>query len=227
MKTIQEHVEAKFGIQFENTKILDQAFYHSSYVNEHRNLDIENNERLEFLGDAVLELIISDYLYGKYPSRPEGKLSKLRSSIVREESLSEYTKRCGFDAFLRLGRGEEATGGRERPSILCDLFESFLGALRLDKGVDAARNFIHEVIIPDIDAGKFEQEMDFKTKLQEKLQTQGSVSIQYVLVSEEGPSHAKVFDVEAYVDGKKIGVGKGKSKKIAEQDAARNALRQL
>ncbi|MGX7245078.1 ribonuclease III [Enterococcus quebecensis] len=219
-------LKERYGIVFHDVNLLEQAFTHSSYVNEHRYLKLSDNERLEFLGDAVLELLVSQYLYKQFPEMPEGKLTKMRAAIVREDSLSKFAKECHFDQYILLGKGEENSGGRGRPALLCDLFEAFLGALFLDQKVDAVKKFIGEVIFPKIDAGAFSHEMDHKTHLQEVLQRQGDVTIEYRLVNEEGPAHDRIFFVEVYVNEKMIGTGQGKSKKLAEQDAAEKALKQ-
>ena len=179
---------------------------------------------MEFLGDAVLQLIISEYLYTKYPKRPEGDLSKLRSMIVREESLAGFARDCQFDQFIKLGRGEEKSGGRNRDTILGELFEAFLGALLLDKGVEAVKSFLYQVMIPKVEAGDFERVTDYKTKLQELLQINGDVEITYQVVSETGPAHAKNFEVAVLINGRKSGQGQGRSKKLAEQEAAKNAF---
>lgn len=209
---------------FSDETLLETAFTHTSYANEHRLLKISHNERLEFLGDAVLQLIISEYLYTKYPKRPEGDLSKLRSMIVREESLAGFARDCQFDHFIKLGRGEEKSGGRNRDTILGDLFEAFLGALLLDKGVEAVKSFLYQVMIPKVEAGDFERVTDYKTKLQELLQINGDVEITYQVVSETGPAHAKNFEVAVLINGRKSGQGQGRSKKLAEQEAAKNAF---
>lgn len=209
---------------FADETLLETAFTHTSYANEHRLLKISHNERLEFLGDAVLQLIISEYLYTKYPKRPEGDLSKLRSMIVREESLAGFARDCQFDQFIKLGRGEEKSGGRNRDTILGDLFEAFLGALLLDKGVEAVKSFLYQVMIPKVEAGDFERVTDYKTKLQELLQINGDVEIAYQVVSETGPAHAKNFEVAVLINGRKSGQGQGRSKKLAEQEAAKNAF---
>ena len=209
---------------FTDETLLETAFTHTSYANEHRLLKISHNERLEFLGDAVLQLIISEYLYTKYPKRPEGDLSKLRSMIVREESLAGFARDCQFDQFIKLGRGEEKSGGRNRDTILGDLFEAFLGALLLDKGVEAVKSFLYQVMIPKVEAGDFERVTDYKTKLQELLQINGDVEITYQVVSETGPAHAKNFEVAVLINGRKSGQGQGRSKKLAEQEAAKNAF---
>jgi len=222
-----EILQERFGISFSDQAILENAFTHSSYVNEHKYLELADNERLEFLGDAVLEYIISEYLYKRYPNYSEGKLSKLRSAIVREESLSVFAKECEFDKYILLGKGEENSGGRNRPSLLCDLFESFLGALTLDQGLEATRKFIKQVMIPKINQGAFDAEVDFKTRLQEVLQQGGDIKIEYQLKGESGPAHERIFTMEVFAEGKKIGTGDGTSKKNAEQQAAANALKRI
>ena len=224
MKELQTVLKSRFAIEFSDKNLLETAFTHTSYANEHRLLKISHNERLEFLGDAVLQLIISEYLYTKYPKRPEGDLSKLRSMIVREESLAGFARDCQFDQFIKLGRGEEKSGGRNRDTILGDLFEAFLGALLLDKGVEAVKSFLYQVMIPKVEAGDFERVTDYKTKLQELLQINGDVEIAYQVVSETGPAHAKNFEVAVLINGRKSGQGQGRSKKLAEQEAAKNAF---
>lgn len=214
----------EYAIVFNNRQLLEQAFTHSSYVNEHRNLKLEDNERLEFLGDAVLELIISQHLYNHFTTLPEGKLTKMRAAIVREDSLSKFAKECHFDQFVLLGKGEENSKGRQRPALLCDLFEAFLGALYIDKGMDEVVGFISKVVFPKIKAGAFSHEMDHKTALQEVLQRNGDIQIDYLLTKEDGPAHDRKFWIEVYASGKLIGSGSGKSKKAAEQKAAEVAL---
>lgn len=213
-----------YRISFKDSLLLEQAFTHSSYVNEHRNLNQMDNERLEFLGDATLELIISEFLFMWYPDIPEGKLTKIRATIVREDSLAKFAKECEFDKYIRLGKGEENSNARNRPSLLCDLFEAFLGALFLDQGLEVVKNFLAIVIFPKIEAGVFLHEMDHKTNLQEILQRNGDVAILYELLREEGPAHEREFFVAVSVNGKIIGEGSGKSKKMAEQNAARKAI---
>ena len=224
---LTKELKENYNIVFHDLNLLEQAFTHSSYVNEHRNLQLSDNERLEFLGDAVLELMVSQYLFRLYPHLPEGKLTKTRAAIVREDSLSKFAKECHFDQYVLLGKGEDNSGGRTRPALLCDLFEAFLGALYLDQGFDTTHAFIEKVIFPKVKAGAFSHEMDHKTKLQEVLQKSGDVSIEYRLINEEGPAHERVFWIEVYVDDQLIGTGQGKSKKLAEQAAAENALAAL
>ena len=221
---IKKLVKNRFNVVFQDQILLEQAFTHSSYVNEHRYLQLTDNERLEFLGDAVLELVVSEFLYGYYQKLPEGKLTKMRAAIVCEESLAKFAKECGFDQYIRLGKGEENSNGRKRPALLCDLFESFLGALYLDQGLTAAEKFVQQVVIPKIKSGAFSHEMDHKTALQEILQRNGDIDIEYRLMSEEGPAHDREFTVEVSVGGETIGQGVGKSKKVAEQRAAEFAI---
>ncbi len=160
MKELQTVLKNHFAIEFTDKKLLETAFTHTSYANEHRLLKISHNERLEFLGDAVLQLLISEYLYKKYPKKPEGDLSKLRAMIVREESLAGFARDCQFDQFIKLGKGEEKSGGRNRDTILGDAFEAFLGALLLDKDVAKVKEFIYQVMIPKVEAGEFEMITD-------------------------------------------------------------------
>ncbi|MGT2745185.1 ribonuclease III [Streptococcus phocae subsp. phocae] len=227
MKKLEALLMKSFNIIFEDNKLLETAFTHTSYANEHRLLNISHNERLEFLGDAALQLIISEYLFAKYPEKTEGDMSKLRSMIVREESLAGFSRFCSFDSYIKLGKGEEKSGGRNRDTILGDLFEAFLGALLLDKGVEEVRRFLNQVMIPQVERGNFEKVKDYKTCLQELLQAQGDVIIDYQVTSETGPAHAKQFEVAICVNDELISKGLGKSKKMAEQDAAKNALAQL
>lgn len=168
--------------------------------------------------------MISKYLYQKYPNKPEGEMSKLRSTFVREESLAGFSRACGFDRFLRLGKGEEKSGGRNRDTILGDAFEVFLGALLLDKGEKTVEEFIHQVMIPRLEEGNFERVTDYKTALQEILQVNGEIVISYQVVAETGPAHDKNFEVEVSADQRVIGRGRGRSKKLAEQAAAKNAV---
>ncbi|MDR0691039.1 MAG: ribonuclease III [Streptococcaceae bacterium] len=217
-----EKLRSNYGIVFKNISLLEEAFTHSSYANEH--LRPRNNERLEFLGDAILQFLISRYIFMKYPEIPEGKLSSLRSLIVREDSLAQFARECHFDRYILLGKGEEISGGRKRPSLLCDLFEAFIGALEQDQGLEQVKKFIDKMMIPKINSRHFLKDKDFKTSLQEKLQKEGNVSIEYRLTKEEGLAHERTFYMSIYFKGKKIGDGVGKSKKQAEQKAAEVAL---
>ncbi len=227
MQELEKLLKEKYDIVFNQVALLDQAFTHSSYVNEHRLAKLSDNERLEFLGDAVLEIIVSEFLYDQYQDVKEGELTRMRARIVQEDSLSKFAVQCGFDEHVKLGKGEENTGGRKRPALLCDLFESFLGALYLDQGVEKARLFIETVIFPKIKAGMFDKEMDYKTRLQEVLQRSGNAAIEYRLIEEVGPAHDRNFTIEVYSKEKCLGKGIGRSKKAAEQDAAKKALEKI
>ena len=204
-----------------------EAMTHYSYANEHKEMKGIYNERIEFLGDAVLELTISDWLFRQFPHFQEGQLTKLRAQIVCEDSLSLLAKECSLNKYLLLGKGETLSGGREKPAILCDVFEAFIGALYLDKGVNEVQRFLNLVVIPKIKNGRYELITDFKTELQEYLQQNGPVHIRYELVKEEGPSHDKIFTVQLIVDGKNYKTASGKTKKAAEQMAAKLTMEEL
>lgn len=223
-KRLIKHVESHFGLSFTNEELLVEAFTHSSYANDHRDQVLGNLERLEFLGDAVLELTVSEYLYKKYPDHPEGQLTRMRASIVRAESLASFAKECELAQFVRLGKGEEQMNGRYRPSLLCDVFEAFVGSIFIDQGMDAVIPFLKQVVFPKIDSGAFSHGMDHKTTLQELMQKNGVVKISYEVIDTVGPDHNREFVVEVFIEDDSMGVGKGRSKKIAEQQAAKNAL---
>ncbi|KRL61478.1 ribonuclease III [Latilactobacillus fuchuensis] len=220
-------LRARYGIEFQNLAILDEAFTHSSYVNEHRELGLRDNERLEFLGDAVMEITVSEYLFQKYPDWPEGKLTRLRAAIVCTKSFSSFSKEAHFDRYIRLGKGEEKNGARARATLLEDLFEAFNGALFLDQGRGAVVKFVEQLVFPKIEAGEFSDQTDYKTNLQEFLQQDGEIEIDYQLLAEVGPSHDRQFEVDVIVDHKVLGSGVGRNKKAAEQAAAKKALSQL
>jgi len=227
IQTLSKILKEKFDISFKNEALLMEAMTHSSYANEHKEMKGIYNERIEFLGDAVLELTISDWLFRQFPHFQEGQLTKLRAQIVCEDSLSLLAKECSLNEYLLLGKGETLSGGREKPAILCDVFEAFIGALYLDKGVNEVQRFLNIVIIPKIKNGRYELITDFKTELQEYLQQNGPVHIRYELVKEEGPSHDKIFTVQLIVDGKKYKTASGKTKKAAEQMAAKLTMEEL
>ena len=227
IKALSKILKEKFDISFNNEALLMEAMTHSSYANEHKEMKGIYNERIEFLGDAVLELTISDWLFRQFPHFQEGQLTKLRAQIVCEDSLSLLAKECSLNEYLLLGKGETLSGGREKPAILCDVFEAFIGALYLDKGMDEVQRFLDQVIVPKIKNGRYELITDFKTELQEYLQQNGPVHIRYELVKEEGPSHDKVFTVQLIVDGKKYKTASGKTKKAAEQMAAKLTMEEL
>lgn len=219
-------LEQALNIRFHNRKLLAQAFTHSSYVNENRGKAV-HNERLEFLGDAVLELCVSDYLYHRYPKRTEGELTKLRASIVCEPSLVEFANELEFGSYVRLGRGEEITGGRSRPALLADVFEAFIGALYLDQGIQAVQDFLHRVMFPKISQYDQPQITDYKTRLQEYVQQHALGLLEYRIVDEHGPAHDKHFISEVYMNEVCLGRGAGRTKKEAEQQAAAKALAEL
>lgn len=212
------------SLTFSNEDLLRQAFTHSSYVNEHHTKKISNNERLEFLGDAVLELLISDYLYEQYPAMQEGDLTRMRANIVCEESLYQFAEHLSLSKYVLLGKGEERTGGRKRQSLLADVFEALLGAIYLDQGIEACRNFLQDHIYSLITVDAFSHVMDYKTHLQERVQEKKGNTLKYRIIHEEGPSHAKVFVAEVVVNNKMKASGKGKTKKEAEQKAAQKML---
>lgn len=217
-------LEERIGCQFHDRSLLELAVTHTSYANEHRREHTAHNERLEFLGDAVLETVSSEYLYIKYPDLGEGKLSKMRASMVCEPSLAIVAKRMGLPAFLRLGRGEETMGGREKDSITSDAVESVIGAIYLDSGFETAKEFILKHILNDLKTE--ELYYDNKTRLQEYVQERG-MKLEYALLSEQGPDHMKVFRISAVIDGESYGIGEGRTKKAASQNAARAALERL
>ena len=210
----------RFNIKTNNMHIYDTAFSHSSYCNEH-NLT-EDYQRLEFLGDAVLELIVSEYLY-KNTDYEEGKMTKIRSMYVCENALYEYALLLDFPEYVKVGKGEEANGGKHRKATLADMFESFLGAVYLDQGYKKAKEIVYEVVIPFIKEKPETFFMDYKSELQEMVQTTKK-SVTYELVKEEGPSHDRTFTMNVIVDGIVLGTGTAKSKKEAEQKAAHHAL---
>lgn len=218
-------LDEKYGIRFKDVRLLEEAFTHSSYVNENPGKTLGNYEKLEFLGDAVLEFTVSDYLYRHFQHLNEGELTRLRSNIVRTEGFSKVALDCGFKEEINLGVGEEKAGGRKRKALLEDVFEAFNGALFLDQGIEAVEKFLSQTVYPLIVAGYFTPSRDFKTDLQELLQQDGSVTIEYRVLNEsQQPPH---FEVEVLVDGKKLASGEGRNKKKAEQDAASHALEYL
>lgn len=214
MKVFENNIQ----YTFKNKSLLELALTHSSYANESK-AHIEYNERLEFLGDAVLQLVTSEKLYKEHPDMPEGRMSKQRAALVCEDALANYSKQIDLGAFLFLGKGEENTGGRERPSILADAFEAVIGAIFLDGGINNAKKFILRFL-----NDKELHLKDFKTLLQEIIQKNPGERLSYVVIAEEGPDHDKSFTVEVKLNSNSIGQGTGKSKKAAEQQAAKEAL---
>ena len=221
-------LEERLGYRFNDPSLLRGALYHSSYANEHRTMGISSNERLEFLGDAVLGFVSAEHLYRKHPDLPEGELTRIRAALVCEESLHEVAQSLQRGDFLLLGKGEESGGGRRRPSILADAVEAVLAAVYLDGGIDKARELIHRVLLDKEQEQVVEsRRRDCKTELQELVQRKPNQELHYALVSESGPDHAKVFAVAVTLNGQTIGLGSGHSKKEAEQSAARSALEQM
>ncbi|BCB03323.1 ribonuclease III [Bacillus sp. KH172YL63] len=217
----------QMGIQFKDERLLKQAFTHSSYVNEHRRKPYEDNERLEFLGDAVLELTVSQFLFKKYPMMSEGELTKLRAAIVCEPSLVTFSVELNFGELILLGKGEEMTGGRERPALLADVFEAFIGAVYLDQGLDIVISILEKVVYPKINVGAFSHVMDYKSQLQELVQRGSAGMIEYSILEESGPAHNRQFISRVSLNNEELGIGKGRSKKEAEQQAAQKALEML
>ncbi len=218
-----EEFQKNIGIEFRDLKLLQHALIHSSYANEHKMKKEKNNERLEFLGDAVLELVSSDYLYKTYKEESEGKLTKLRASLVCEPTLAGCARDIGLGTYLKLSKGEVLTGGRDRDSILSDAFEAVIGAIYLDRGLETAAKFIEAHLFHDVENKALF--FDAKTNLQEIVQGEGKGKLSYQLVKEEGPDHQKVFTVEARIGEQVIGTGTGRSKKNAEQHAAFEAIK--
>ena len=208
---------------FKNKELLTTALTHSSYANELHD-GTKYNERLEFLGDSVLSIVVSDYIYLNCPELPEGKLTKLRASLVCEKSLYQYAKQISLGSYIRLSRGERHSGGDDRPSILSDAFEALIAAIYLDGGIEPARKFVLRFVVPDIKSSKPKKFKDYKTTLQEIIQKNPEERLTYVLVKETGPDHDKHFVVEVHLNSNVIGKGGGRSKKEAEQQAARQAL---
>lgn len=218
-----EALEKNLNYQFNNKELLLNALTHSSYANEAR-CGITSNERLEFLGDSVLSVIVADYLYKNFSSLPEGELTKLRASLVCEKSLCSFSRELQIGKFLRLGKGEEKNGGKERDSILADAFEAVLAAMYLDGGMEVAKKHVMRFILDELKHTDDEVFKDYKTALQEIIQRNPEESVSYFLTDEKGPDHDKIFTVEVRLNSNVIGTGKGKSKKQAEQMAAKQAL---
>lgn len=215
----------QFPLDFSNPALLHQALIHTSFANENRHLHLAHNERLEFLGDAVLELVISDYLFQTYPDCPEGELTKLRAAIVCEPTLAKHSSRLNLGDYLLLGKGEEATGGRIRPSTLADAFEAVIGAIYLDAGLPTATQFVLTQLDEELHSiRRGEYVKDYKTMLQELVQRNGDCKILYEVLAETGPDHDKMFTIAVRINGAQRGAGTGKSKKEAEQSAAANAI---
>lgn len=213
------------GLVLQDHTLFQQAFTHTSYAHEKKGDGIPlDNERLEFLGDAVLELTVSEYLYRRYPGMKEGELTRMRARVVCEPSLAMFARQLDFGSYIRLGRGEEMTGGRNRPSLLADVFEAFIGALYLEKGLAEVQGFLEAKIFPQIDESWLAQATDAKSQLQEAVQQERLGSLEYQIVDVQGPAHDRKFKAEVWLLGQKLGSGFGRSKKEAEQQAAAEGL---
>ena len=218
-------LQDKIGYEFKQEKLLRQALTHSSYANEKHMSKLSDNERLEFLGDAVLEIVSSEFLFQNYPKMPEGDLTKLRASIVCEPTLALCTKEMDLGKYLFLGKGEDMTGGRKRKSILSDALEALIGSIYLDGGFASAKEFILRFILTDIEHKQLFY--DSKTILQEIVQAEFKEELSYRIIAETGPDHDKLFEVEALIGEQVIGTGEGRTKKSAEQEAAYHGILKL
>ena len=222
MNELLEELQDKIGYRFQNTELLKQALTHSSFANEQKINKLKDYERLEFLGDAVLELVSSEFLFRENPQMPEGQLTKLRASMVCEPALAYCAKDIDLGSYILLGRGEEYTGGRYRSSITSDVMEAIIGAIFLDGGIENAKKHIYRFILSDLENKILF--LDSKTILQEEIQKKKDAQLRYELIGESGPDHNKHFTVDAYLNDVLIGSGTGRTKKAAEQQAAYEAL---
>ena len=222
MNELLEELQDKIGYRFQNTELLKQALTHSSFANEQKINKLKDYERLEFLGDAVLELVSSEFLFRENPQMPEGQLTKLRASMVCEPALAYCAKDIDLGSYILLGRGEEYTGGRYRSSITSDVMEAIIGAIFLDGGIENAKKHIYRFILSDLENKILF--LDRKTILQEEIQKKKDAQLRYELIGESGPDHNKQFTVDAYLNDVLIGSGTGRTKKAAEQQAAYEAL---
>ena len=219
-------LEEAIGYKFHNIALLQNALTHSSYANERWHNSLMSNERLEFLGDSILGMVVAEFLYRNFPDRPEGELTRMRADMVCEQTLAAVANRIGLGEHLLLGHGEEQGGGRSRNSILADAVESVIAASFLDGGMEAARQLIQQFILVEVPVTKLHN-VDYKTALQELVQQKKNQVLSYTLVGESGPDHDKRFDVEVKLNGKVVGIGSGSSKKRAEQMSARAAIEAL
>ena len=219
-------LEKAIGYQFRDIQLLQNALAHSSYANERWHNSLLSNERLEFLGDSVLGMLVAEYLFRTFPNRPEGELTRMRADMVCEQTLAAAANRIGIGDHLLLGHGEEQGGGRKRNSILADAMESVIAACFLDGGIEAALKIVQQFILVEVPVKKMHN-MDYKTQLQELVQQKKNQVLSYALVGQSGPDHDKQFEVEVALNGKVVGRGTGSSKKRAEQDAARAAIEKL
>ena len=219
-------LEEAIGYRFKNITLLQNALTHSSYANERWHNSLMSNERLEFLGDSILGMLVAEYLYRNFPDRPEGELTRMRADMVCEKTLASVANRIGLGKHLLLGNGEEQGGGRTRNSILADAVESVIAASFLDGGMEAALQFIRQFILVEVPVTKLHN-ADYKTALQELVQQKKNQVLSYTLVGESGPDHDKQFEVEVSLNGAVVGCGSGRSKKRAEQMAAKSAIEKL
>lgn len=217
-------LEKLLEIKLDKTKLIHKALQHTTYVNENLRLKLSSNERLEFLGDAVLELLVSEFLFAKYPDLPEGKLTMMRAQLVQEESLAYLSRQLKINESIKLGRGEIATGGRERDSILADAYEALLGAIYQDYGLEIARRFVQLTMINQHEYMMSSISQDFKTKFQEIVQQRGAVQISYKVLEQTGPAHDTQFKIGVYIENELVAIGEGRSKKQAEMQAAKKAI---
>lgn len=223
MTKLQELLQ-KYDIKVKNLNLIKEALTHSSYANEH---SLKSNERLEYLGDAVLGLLVAEYIFKNNPDLPEGKMTKLRATYVCEDANYKYAKELGIGDVLYLGHGEEQSGGRTRPAVLNDAFEAFLGAVYLEAGLEKVRLILEDVVFPHIGKDLIKPFVDYKSHLQEYIQAESRSILQYRLDNVEGPPHDRTFTMSVLLDGIKLGQGIGKSKKDAEQQAAASALEKM
>ena len=217
----------ELGFTYSNIDLYQQAFSHSSFINDFNMDRLAHNERLEFLGDAVLELTVSRYLFDKHPELPEGNLTKMRATIVCEPSLVIFANKIELNQLILLGKGEEKTGGRTRPSLVSDAFEAFVGALYLDQGLDVVWQFAEKVIFPYVEDDDLVGVVDFKTQFQEYVHSQNRGDVTYRLIKEEGPAHHRLFTSEVILENEAVATGQGKTKKESEQKAAESAYSKL
>ena len=222
-----DELENKLEYRFHDRALLLTALSHSSYANENKNAGMSSNERLEFLGDSVLGQVVASHLYLSYPKMPEGQMTRFRAELVCEQSLYEVARSLDLREYIKLGKGEENTGGRDRESILADAVEAIIAALFLDGGLQEAKQFIDKYILAGTDFADSHQMSDYKTALQEYVQRKSGQSLNYVLLSESGPDHNKSFTMQVQLNDKPIGMGQGRTKKEAEQFAAKNGLEEI
>lgn len=219
-------LETAIGYRFQNITLLQNALTHSSYANERWHDSLKSNERLEFLGDSVLGMVVAEHLYNRFPDRPEGELTRMRADMVCEQALAEIANKLDLGKHMLLGHGEEQCGGRNRASILADAVESIIAASFLDGGMDAAKQIVEKFVLCHVPKDRLHN-MDYKTILQEQVQKKKNQVLSYALIGESGPDHDKRFTVAVYLNGQQVGQGIGSSKKRAEQEAARAAVEKL